>query len=475
MNEARPAPDQALRDIADYVSDYEIRNPGAYRMARLCLMDAIGCAIEALNFPECTRMLGPPVPGMHFNRGARVPGTPLDLDPVSAAFNFATTIRWLDFNDALAAAQGGHPSDSIGAILAVADYLARNRAAPASPLSMREVLTAIIKCYEIQGVLSLENNFARLGFDYVILPKVAATAVVTHLLGGTRDQIINAVSNAWADGVNLTIFRHGNNTGPRKSWAGGDAASRAVLLALMATKGEMGYPSVLTAKNFGFHDAVLRGETLKVPRRYGDWVMENVIAFKFVPAGMQGQSAAECAFRLHPLVKDRLDDIAAIEIKSHDRMMKIMNKTGPLTNPADRDHCAQYLVAIGLIQGHIGTQDFSDAFAADPRIDALRAKMAVEEEPRYTRDFHDPAKRTNTHSIQIRFRDGSLLPEVKVEYPLGHPPLHDDAIPLLEAKFTRHLQTRFTPERVQSLLELFRDQQRVEQMPVDDFMSALVL
>lgn len=473
---SRPAPDAALLEIADYVSGYEIRNPGAYRMARLCLMDAIGCAIEALKFEACARLLGPTVPGTLFPSGARVPGTQFELDPVAAAFNLATMIRWLDFNDALAAAQGGHPSDNIGAVLAVADYLSRKRRAEgAPPLAMREVLTAIIKIYEIQGVLSLENNLTRLGFDYVILPKVAVAAVVTQMLGGTRDQIVNAVSNAWADGVNLTIFRHGNNTGPRKSWAGGDAASRGVWLALLALKGEMGYPSVITAKTFGFQDALLRGETLKRPRPYGDFVMEHLIAFKFVPAGMQGQSAAECAYRLHPLVKDRLGEIDTIAIKSHERMMKIMDKRGPLTNPADRDHCVQYLVALGLIHGRIGTADFDDEFAADPRIDALRDKMSVAEEPRYTRDFHDPAKRTNTHSIEARFKDGSRSPTIEVEYPLGHPPLHDAAIAPLEAKFTRHLAGRFPRERQDAILGLLQDTSRLERTGVDEFMAQLVI
>lgn len=474
--QSRPAPDDVLVEIADYVCGYTVRNFGSYRMARLCLMDAIGCAIESLKFEECTRLLGPVVPGALCPGGARVPGTRFELDPVTAAFNMATMIRWLDFNDALAAAQGGHPSDNIGALLAVADYLSRQqRAAGAQPLLMRDVLAALIKAYEIQGVLSMENNLARIGFDYPVLAKVAATAVVTQMLGGTRDQIINAVSNAWADGVNLAIFRQGNNTGPRKSWAGGDAASRAVLLGLMANKGEIGYPSVITAKTFGFQDALLNGARLKRPRPYGEFVMEHLIAFKFVPAGMQGQSAAECAFRLHPQVKNRLHEIDTIAIRSHERMMKIMDKRGPLTNPADRDHCVQYLVALGLIHGKIATSDFEDDFAADPRIDALRDRMTVVEEPSYTRDFHDPAKRTNTHAIEVQFKDGSRTSRIEVEYPLGHPPLHDDAIPQLEAKLVRHMETRFAPERLKSLLQLLRDQSRLEETPVDKFMDQLII
>jgi len=472
---SRPTPDDALIEVADYVSGYEVRDSGTYRMARLCLMDAMGCAIEALKFEGCTRLLGPTVPGALFPGGARVPGTRFELDPVVAAFNIATMIRWLDFNDALAAAQGGHPSDNIGALLAVADYLSRKRRAQGErTVAMREVFVAMIKMYEIQGVLSMENNMVRLAIDYTILAKAAATAVVTQMLGGTRDQIVNAVSNAWADGANLTIFRHGNNTGPRKSWAGGDAASRAVQLALMALRGDMGYPSVLTAKTFGFQDVLLKGEPLKRPRPYGEFVMGNLIAFKFVPAGMQGQSAAECAYRLHPLVKDRLADIDSIMISSHERMMKIMDKRGPLTNPADRDHCVQYLVAFGLIHGKIGTSDFEDEVAADPRIDALREKMSVIEDSRYTRDFHDPAKRTNTHSIEIRFKDGSRSPRIEVEYPLGHPPLHDDSIPPLEAKLERHLASRFPSEKIVSMFQLLRDQSRLENTPVDEFMDLFV-
>ncbi len=472
----RPAPDDVLLEIADYASGYEVRDSANYRMARLCLMDAIGCAIEALRFEECTRLLGPVVPGAVFPGGARVPGTRYELEPVAAAFNIATMIRWLDFNDALAAAQGGHPSDGIGALLAVGDYLSRQRRASGEkPVVMREVLTALIKMYEIQGVLSMENNFVRLALDYTALAKVAAAPVVTRMLGGTHDQIVNAVSNAWADGANLTIFRHGNNTGPRKSWAGGDAASRAVWLALMALRGDMGYPSVISAKTFGYQDALMKGEPLKRPRPYGEFVMGNIIAFKFVPAGMQGQSAAECAFRLHSMVKDRLNDIDSIAIRSHERMMKIMDKRGPLTNPADRDHCVQYLVAVGLIHGKIGTLDFEDAFAADPRIDALRDQMTVVEDPQYTRDFHDPGKRTNTHSIEIRFKDGSRSPEIKVEYPLGHPPLHDDSVPPLEAKLERHLAGRFSSERVAAMFRLLRDQSCLESTPVDEFMDLFVV
>jgi 2-methylcitrate dehydratase len=379
---ARPPADRVLTDIAEYVARYEIPSAEAYRIARYCLIDSLGCAVEALRFPECTKLLGPFVPGMIFPDGVRVPGTRFELDPVSAAFNIGTMIRWLDFNDAFI----GHPSDNLGAILASADYLSRRRAAERMPaLRMRDVLTALIKAYEIQGVLLLENDFPSLGFDYDAVSKVAATAVVTNLLGGAFDEIVNAISNAFADGTCLKVYRQGDNTGSRKSWAAGDTSSRAVRLAFMALTGEMGYPSVLTAPRYGFYDALFRGRAFKVQRPFGHHVVENV-TFKFVPAGNHAQSAIEAAFRLHPHVKDRLDDIESVTIRSQQPLMRIMDKRGPLTNPADRDHCAQYVVAVGLIRGSLEASCFEDAFAADPRIDTLRANMTVIVYPRYSRD-----------------------------------------------------------------------------------------
>lgn len=471
-HDARPAPDAVLTDIADYVASYNIKNQGAYRIARYSMMDAMGCAIDSLNFSECTKFLGPAIPGMLCPNGARVPGTSFELDPVTAAFNIATMIRWLDFNDGLTTDQGGHPSDNLGGILAVADYLSRkNRADGKKPILMRDVLTALIKAYEIQGILSLENQFVRNGYDYLVLAKVALTAVVTHMLGGRRDEIVNAVSNAWADGVSLTIYRQGNNTGPRKSWAGGDAAARAVQLALMAVKGDMGYPSVLTAKTYGFQDAFFAGKPMKFPRPYGDYAMEHIITFKFIPAGVNAQSAGECAFRLHPLVKDRLDDIENVAIKSHDRMIRVLDKKGPLTNPADRDHCVQYVIAILLIHGKISASDFEDEVAADPRIDRLRDKMIVTEEPLYTRDFNDPTKPSNTQSIEIRFKDGSATPTIEIEYPTGYPPLRDEAFMLVEEKFKGHLARRYSQERQDIILKLCLDQTQLEQTAVDMFME----
>ena len=440
-------------------------------MARYCLIDSLGCAVEALRFPECTKLLGPFVPGMIFPRGVRVPGTQLELDPVSAAFNIGTMIRWLDFNDAFI----GHPSDSLGAILASADYLSRKRAAEGkAALPMRDVLSALVKAYEIQGVLLLENDFPSLGFDYDAVAKVAATAVVTHLLGGGREEIVNAISNAWADGTCLKVYRQGNNTGSRKSWAGGDTSSRAVRLAFMALTGEMGYPSVLTAPQYGFYDALFIGRAFNLPRPYGHYVVEN-ITFKFVAAGNHAQSAVECAFRLHPQVKDRLEDIEAITIRSQKPLMRIMDKQGALTNPADRDHCAQYVVAVGLIYGWLDASCFEDTFAADPRIDRLRAKITVVEDPRYTRDHLDPEKRSKANAIEVTFRDGASLPAVEVEYPLGHPRRRAECLPMLEAKLEKHLRGRFPPKQAHALLALCLDQRRLEATAVHEFMDGFVI
>ena len=471
----RPAPDQALTDMAHYVESYAITSPEAYRMARYCLIDSLGCAVESLHFPECVKLLGPIMPGTLYPNGVKVPGTRFELDPVTAAFNISVMIRWLDFSDGFTAAQGGHPSDNIGGILATADYLSRKRTAEGgSPLVMRDVLTAMIKAYEIQGVLAMENDLTRLGFDTTTGVRIASTAVVTHMLGGRHDEIVNAISNAWTDGAQLTLFRQGNNTGWRKSWAGGDATSRAVWHALMALKGEMGYPSALTMKNFGFYDAVFEGKPYKFQRPYGSYVIENV-KFKLVAAGMHGQSAVECAFQLHPLVRDRLDDIESITIRSQKDLMRIMDKRGPLNNPADRDHCAQYVVAVGLIHGKLEAADFEDEFAADPRIDRLREKMIVVEEPRYTREFVEPDKRSSANAIELRFRDGSSAPKVEVEYPLGHPRRRAEAIPKIEAKFTKHLAGRFPPRQQAAILELCTDQMRLEAMPVNRFVDQFVI
>ncbi|PZP56454.1 MAG: 2-methylcitrate dehydratase, partial [Azospira oryzae] len=383
----RPEPDQVLVDIADYVTKYEIKSQEAYSTARLCLMDTLGCGLEALGYPACTKLLGPIVPGTVVPHGAKVPGTQFQLDPVTAAFNIGTMIRWLDFNDTWLAAEWGHPSDNLGGILATADWLSRTAVAHGkAPLIMRDVLTAMIKAHEIQGVIALENSFNRVGLDHVILVKVATTAVVAQMLECTHEEIINAVSNAWIDGHSLRTYRHAPNTGSRKSWAAGDATSRGVRLALMAKKGEMGYPSALTAKTWGFYDVLFRGQPFKFQRPYGSYVMENVLFKISFPAEFHAQTAVECAMQLHPLVKGRLDEIDRIVIRTHESAIRIIDKQGPLSNPADRDHCLQYMVAVPLIYGRLTAADYEDDVAADPRIDQLRAKMECVEDKQFSQD-----------------------------------------------------------------------------------------
>ncbi|HEY6240823.1 MAG TPA: bifunctional 2-methylcitrate dehydratase/aconitate hydratase [Burkholderiales bacterium] len=471
VSNVRPKPDKVLVDIADYVGKHEIKSAEAYNTARLCLMDTLGCGLEALDYPACTKLLGPIVPGMKVTNGARVPGTSFELDPVQAAFNIGTAIRWLDFNDTWLAAEWGHPSDNLGGILAVADWLSRN----GTPLVMRDVLTAMIKAHEIQGVIALQNSFNRVGLDHVVLVKVASTAVVSNLLGLSREAIVNAVSHAWVDGQSLRTYRHAPNTGSRKSWAAGDATSRAVRLALIAKTGEMGYPSVLTAKTWGFYDVLFRGKPFRFPRRYGSYVMENVLFKISFPAEFHAQTAVEAAVLLHPEVKDRLSGIRKIEIVTHESAIRIIDKKGPLSNPADRDHCIQYMVAVGLIKGNLTAADYEDDVARDPRIDALRAKMVCIENKQYSRDYLDPRKRSIANQLQIFFKDGTQTRKVTVEYPIGHRRRRHEGIPLLEAKFRRNLDSRFPKERREAILELCHDPKRLEATPVNEFMDMFVI
>src|SRR5262244_2413601 len=415
----RPPPDAALVAIADYARSFTIRSASAYETARYCLMDTLACGFQALKYPACRKLLGPVVPGAVMPGGARVPGTSFELDPVQAAFNIGTMIRWLDFNDTWLAAEWGHPSDNLGGILAVADYLARQAVMSGRPpLTVRELLTAMIKAHEIQGVLALENSFNRVGLDHVLLVRVASAAVVTSLLGGTLEQVVNAVSNAWIDGGSLRTYRHAPNTGSRKSWAAGDATARAVRLALMVAKGEMGYPSVLTAKTWGFYDALFKGKAFRFERPYGSYVMENVLFKVSFPAEFHAQTAVECAIALHPQVKDRLDSIRRITLRTHEAAMRIIDKRGPLANPADRDHCLQYMVAVPLIFGRLTADDYEDEVAHDPRIDALRAKMVVTENRDFSRDYLDPDKRAIGNAVQVFFKDGSRSARVAIDYPV---------------------------------------------------------
>ncbi len=471
VSNVRPKADKVLADIADYVGKYEIESAEAYNTARLCLMDTLGCGLEALEYAACTKLLGPLVPGTAVQNGARVPGTRFELDPVQAAFNIGAAIRWLDFNDTWLAAEWGHPSDNLGGILAVSDWLSRN----GTPLVMRDVLTAMIKAHEIQGVIALQNSFNRVGLDHVVLVKVASTAVVSNLMGLSREAIVNAVSHAWLDGHSLRAYRHAPNTGSRKSWAAGDATSRAVRLALIAKTGEMGYPSVLTAKTWGFYDVLFRGKPFRFPRRYGSYVMENVLFKISFPAEFHAQTAVEAAVLLHPEVKDRLSDIRKIEILTHESAIRIIDKKGPLNNPADRDHCIQYMVAIGLVKGNLTAADYEDDVARDPRIDALRAKMVCIENKRYSRDYLDPKKRSIANQVQIFFRDGTTTRKVAVEYPLGHRRRRHEGIPLLEAKFRRNLERRFPKARREAILDLCRDPSRLEATPVNEFVELFVI
>jgi 2-methylcitrate dehydratase len=471
VSNVRPKPDRVLVDIAEYVARHEIKSAEAYNTARLCLMDTLGCGLEALDYPACTKLLGPLVPGTSIERGARVPGTRFELDPVQAAFNIGTIIRWLDFNDTWLAAEWGHPSDNLGGILACADWLSRN----GTPLSMRDVLTAMIKAHEIQGVIALENSFNRVGLDHVVLVKVATTTVVAQMLGLARDAVINAVSHAWVDGQALRTYRHAPNTGSRKSWAAGDATSRGVRLALIAKTGEMGYPSVLSAKGWGFYDVLFRGKPFKFQRRYGSYVMENVLFKISFPAEFHAQTAVEAAVQLHSQVKERLSEIRKIEIVTHESAIRIIDKKGPLNNPADRDHCIQYMAAIGLIKGNLTAADYEDAVARDPRIDALRAKMACVENKRYSRDYLDPKKRSIANQLQVFFKDGTATRKVAVEYPVGHRRRRHEGIPLLEDKFRTNLARRFPPEQQRAILDLCRDQSRLESTPVDKFVDLFVI
>jgi 2-methylcitrate dehydratase len=472
----RPEPDKMLVDIADYVLNYRVTSAEAYDTARLCLMDTLGCGLEALEYPACTRLLGPVVPGTVVPNGARVPGTPYQLDPVLAAFNIGAMVRWLDFNDTWLAAEWGHPSDNLGGILATADWLSRTAvAAGQPPLAVRDVLTAMIKAHEIQGVLALENAFNRVGLDHVVLVKVASTAVVSGLLGLAHEQIVDALSQAWVDGQALRTYRHAPNTGSRKSWAAGDATSRAVRLALLTRAGEMGYPSALTAKTWGFYDVLFRGHPFKLPRPYGSYVMERVLFKISFPAEFHAQTAVECAMQLHPLVKDRIDEVKKITIRTHESAVRIIDKKGPLHNPADRDHCIQYMVAVPLLYGRLTAADYEDAVAADPGIDALRDRTECVEDRQFSRDYLDPDKRSIANGITIEFADGSRTDEVVVEYPIGHHRRRREGIPLLEAKFRTNLARRLPPGRQQAILALCADRARLEATPVNEFVDLFVV
>jgi len=471
----RPDWDAVLTDIADYVCDYEIDSDLAFETAHYCLMDTLACGFQALDYPACTKLLGPVIPGASMPGGARVPGTSYELEPVMAAFNIGAMNRWLDFNDTWLAAEWGHPSDNLGGILAVADYLSRQaRARGEAPLKMRDVLAAMIKAHEIQGVLALENSYNRVGLDHVLLVRVASTAVVTRMLGGDRDQVLNAVSNAWVDGCSLRTYRHAPNTGSRKSWAAGDATSRAVRLALIAMTGEMGYPSALSAPTWGYYDVLFKGKEFQFQRPYGSYVMENVLFKISYPAEFHSQTAVEAGMTLHPDVKDRIDDIEKIVIETQEAGVRIIDKTGPLDNPADRDHCIQYMVAVPLIFGRLTAADYEDDVAGDPRIDALRDKMVVTENEKYTRDYFDPDLRYIGNAVQVFFKDGSSTDKIAVDFPIGHRERRGEGIPVLKRKFVDSVSPKLADGQWSELDAICADREKLGDTDVDDFMALLV-
>ena len=478
VSNERPPVDKVITDIADYVLNYEIKNDVAWQTAHYCLLDTLGCGLEALTYPACTKLLGPIVPGTIVPNGAKVPGTSFQLDPVQAAFNIGTIIRWLDFNDTWLAAEWGHPSDNLGGILATADWLSRTAIANGKPpLTMKAVLDAMIRAHEIQGVMALENSFNRVGLDHVLLVKLASTAVVGKLIGLTRDELINAISLAFVDGHSLRTYRHSPNTGSRKSWAAGDATSRAVRLALIAQTGEMGYPSVLTAKTWGFYDVLFKGNEFKFQRDYGSYVMENVLFKISFPAEFHSQTAVEAAMILHKqlqALRKNTGDIKKISIRTHEAAIRIIDKKGPLHNPADRDHCIQYMIAVPLIFGRLTAADYENNIAADPRIDILRDKMVTVEDIQFTKDYHDPEKRSIANALTVELNDGTVLPEVIVEYPIGHKRRREEGIPVLVEKFKTNLARKFSLKQQQTVLHASLDYNTLAAMPVNEFVDMMV-
>ena len=468
--------DQALQDIADYVIDFKVESEEALNTARNCLIDTIGCGLLALKYPNCTRHLGPLVPGTTVENGARVFGKSFELDPVKAAWDIGALVRWLDFNDTWLAEEWGHPSDNLGAIMALSDYISRvNIANHKSPLSIRDVLEYMIKAHEIQGILALENSFNKVGLDHVLLVRVASTAVATHMLGGTREQIIDALSQAWADGSSLRAYRHAPNAGSRKSWAAGDATSRAVRLAMITMAGEMGMPSILSSPEWGFYDVSFKGREFSFSKSYGTYVMENILFKISFPAEFHAQTAVECAVLLYPEIKEKLNEIERIEVTTHESALRIIDKTGALDNPADRDHCMQYMLAVAMIEGDLVAEFYEDSFhQQNPLIDELRNKMILSEDKRYSKDYLDDGKRSIANALQIFFKDGSQTDKVEVEYPVGHRNRRQEGIPLLERKFFNSLKSTYSKEHSDRIYSLCLDKERIEQTPVNEFMDMFV-
>jgi len=470
----RPGFDGLITEISDYVSNYEIKSDLALDTARNCLIDTIGCGLLALKFPACTKMLGPIVRDTKVPYGVRVPGTDYELDPVKGAFDIGCIIRWLDYNDTWLAAEWGHPSDNLGAILSVCDFISRQQIANGDePLKMRTVLESMIMAHEIQGVLALENSFNRVGLDHVLLVKVASTAVATKLLGGSIDQIKDAVSQAWLDGQSLRTYRHAPNAGSRKSWAAGDATSRGVRLAMITMSGEMGYPGALSAPVWGFEDVLFKGDSLSLPQPFETYVMENILFKISFPAEFHAQTAVEAAVSLHSEIKDRINEIESIEITTHESAIRIISKVGELNNPADRDHCLQYMVAIGLLKGNLVAEDYEDDVAKDPRVDELREKMIINEDKRYSKEYLEADKRSIANRIKVHFKDGTATNEVEVEYPIGHRRRRKEGIPILEKKFKDNLSITYDESKSNEIFELCMDQRKLEETSVADFQQLL--
>jgi 2-methylcitrate dehydratase len=479
ISNVRPKPEAVLTKIADYATKYSIKSADAFETARYCLIDTLGCGFEALEYPACTKLMGPIVPGTVVPNGAKVPGTQFQLDPVQAAFNIGAMIRWLDFNDTWLAAEWGHPSDNLGGILATADWLSRTAIANGKqPLLMKEVLAGMIKAHEIQGVLALENSFNRVGLDHVVLVKVASTAVVANMIGCTYNEVVNAVSQAWVDGQSLRTYRHAPNTGSRKSWAAGDATSRAVRLALISKTGEMGYPSVLSAKGWGFYDVLFKGQPFKFQRPFGSYVMENVLFKISFPAEFHSQTAVECAMQIHVALKKlgkKPEDIKKITIRTHEACIRIIDKKGPLNNPADRDHCIQYMVAVPILFGRLTAGDYEDSIAKDPRIDVLRDKIDCVEDKAFTKDYHDPDKRSIANALTVEFKDGSKIKEIVCEYPIGHKRRRKEGMPVLVEKFRTNLARRFPAKQQARILDLCLDAKKLQNTPVNEFVDLFVI
>jgi 2-methylcitrate dehydratase len=466
----RPGYDSVISEIANYVTNFEIESDLALDTARNCLIDTIGCGLLALKFPACTKMLGPVVEGTSVPFGVRVPGTNFKLDPIKGAFDIGCAIRWLDYNDTWLAAEWGHPSDNLGAILSITDFISQQKISKGEdPLTMRTVLEAMIMTHEIQGVLALKNSFNKVGLDHVVLVKVASTALVTKLMGGTKDQIMDAVSQAWVDGQSLRTYRHAPNAGSRKSWAAGDATSRAIRLAMITLSGEMGYPGALSAPVWGFEDVLFDGKQISLPQKFGTYVMENVLFKISFPAEFHAQTAVEAAVALHPEIIERLDDVKTVNITTHDSAIRIISKEGDLNNPADRDHCLQYMVAIGLLKGNLIAEDYEDDIASDPRIDTLRKKMVINEDKRYSDEYHEADKRSIANKIQIHFNDGSSTEEIEVEYPIGHKRRREEGIPVLEQKFKNNLEITYDSDKCEEIYQLCIDQEKLESTSVTDF------